>query len=215
MYFKCFLCFSKLCLQLNKKSSFCWNALFLKCALSFCWFQNQCVTSAFLTNIEVWRHFSTRWILKKKCCRKDLFFLSCKWSQRKHWQPWPWMGRWSTLLTRAVVSLCLDGWLSTQVKRRRHGEEGTQAGCSRQLQWRFSVQMASVISDLWLVHQSHHLFDTPVIIFSCLFILMASLRHTEFKWGAQRPFQPVLDVEFVHRYALLSEVSWVMLATIR
>ena len=39
-----------------------------------------------------------------------------------------------------------------------------------------------------------------------LSILMVHLRHTEFKWWAWRPFQPVLDIEFVYQYQLLSEV---------
>ena len=144
---------------------------------------------------------------KRSVAKKIFSFPKLQMESEETWQPWPWMGRWSTLLTQAIVSLCLDGWRSTQVKRRRHGREGTQTGCSRQLQVAFLCPDG--LSDFWLVtsvSQSHHLFDTLVIVFSCLFILMVHLRHTEFKWWAWRPFQPVLDIEFVYQYQLLPEV---------
>ena len=92
------------------------------------------------------------------------------------------MGRRSTLLTRSAVCLCLDGWRPIRWKDdvtvgRGPRQAADMKGCSWQRQVAFL--WPGGLSDFCLVifvPQSHHLFDTPVIIFSCLFILMVSLK---------------------------------------
>lgn len=154
MYFKCFLYFSKPCLQLNKKSSFCWNALFLKCGLSlllsipesmrhFCFSYKQWNVETFYYSVN---------FLKEVLQKRSFLFLSCKWSQRKpgsldlEWVDGPrcWL---------RPLSVCV--WMAGGLLRWRDdvmAGRGPRQAAHGSCRWRFSVQMASVISDLWLLY---------------------------------------------------------------